>query len=171
MRDPGSTRDQLWIIPYNYHDMSSLSIPSKLSFPVIDIDTNNDSILVLDHSQNLWAFRNILSQEIEIKKVVDEKVRNFRCWGSKVIIYIENNELLQVSLETFKLSPIKPGFSISVSQIACGMEHCLIVTRSGYVYSFGSDEYGQLGNDADLDQKEPNLILNLSNCRVSKIAC
>lgn len=58
-----------------------------------------------------------------------------------------------------------------MSQIACGNSHCLIATRSGYVYSYGSDTYGQLGNDNYTDQTEPNLILQLSNCRVSKIAC
>jgi alpha-tubulin suppressor-like RCC1 family protein len=47
----------------------------------------------------------------------------------------------------------------------------LIATRSGYVYSYGSDEYGQLGNDNYTDQVEPNLILHLSNCRVSLIGC
>lgn len=59
--------------------------------------------------------------------------------------------------------PLKHGLSISVEQIACGANHCLIATRSGYVYSYGSDEYGQLGNDNFTDQKEPNLILQLSN--------
>ncbi|CAI2379821.1 unnamed protein product [Moneuplotes crassus] len=151
--------------------MSNLSIPSTLSFPLIDVDTNDENILILDHSQTLWDFKDIISSEIQIKKVIDQKVRNFKCWGDKVIIYIENNELLQVSLDTFECSPIKPGFCISVNQIACGQDHCLIVTRSGYVYSYGSGEFGQLGNDNDHDQSEPNLILNLSNCRVSKIAC
>ena len=54
MRDSGTSRDQLWLIPYNQNEMSSLSIPSKLEFPIIDIDTNNESILVLDNDQNLW---------------------------------------------------------------------------------------------------------------------
>jgi len=114
---------------------------------------------------------NISDQDIEMRKVVSDKVKYFRCWGSKVIIYTENNELIQVSLENFHPSPVKKGLCISVLQIACGKEHCLIVTRSGYVYSYGSDEYGQLGNDNFTDQKEPNLILQLSNCRVSKVAC
>lgn len=170
MRNSGGSRDQLWFIPYNYKDMSSLSIPSKLSFPLIDVDTNDENILILDHTQTLWDFKNVLSSEIEIKKVVDEKVRNFKWWGDRVIIYIENNELLQVSLDTFEASPIKLGLCISVSQIAWGKDHCLIVTKSGYVYSYGSGEYGQLGNDNEIDQEEPNLILNLSNWRVSKIA-
>jgi len=98
--------------------MSSLSIPSNLAFPIIDIDSNNDCILILDHSQNLWSFKNILERDIEIRKVVKEKVKNFKCWGSEVIIYIENNELLTVCLDSYKPSPVKPGLCISVSQIA-----------------------------------------------------
>lgn len=78
MRDPGAVRDQLWLIPYNQIEMSNLSFPSTLSFPIRGIDTNNEHILVLDNSQTLWSFQNILGQDIEIKKVIEEKVKSFR---------------------------------------------------------------------------------------------
>jgi hypothetical protein len=123
MRDPVAVRDQIWLIPYNQSEMSNLAIPSTLSFPIRAVDTNDDYILVLDNSQILWAFKDILSQDIQIKKVVQEKVKNFKVWGDKVIVYIENNELLQIPLKSLDPSPVKPGLCISVEQISCGLDH------------------------------------------------
>jgi alpha-tubulin suppressor-like RCC1 family protein len=147
------------------------SIPPTLVFPIKEIDTNDDQVVMLDNSGTLWIFSDISGEEISINKAVTHKVKQFKCWGDHVLVYAENNELLQFSFSTFDSYPVKPGLCISVEQIACGRDHCLIVTRSGYVYSYGSDEFGQLGNDNYTDQSEPNLILQLSNCKVSNIAC
>lgn len=151
--------------------MTSLTIPNTLSFPIKQVDADDEYILVLDNSNTLWTFKNITSPSIQIKRALKAKVKSFKIFNSKILAYIDTNELLQIPLNTLTPSPVKPGLWISVEQIACGKDHCLIVTRSGYVYSYGSDEYGQLGNDNFTDQAEPGLILQLSNCRVSKVAC
>lgn len=169
MKDSGAIRDQIWLIPYNQSDTSSLSIPSALSFPLRKLDTNNKIIMTIDNTFNLWRIKDI-NGETEITKMMKSNIKTFKCWGSKAIIYQENNELMQIDTDSLLVSPVKPGLWISVEQISWGKQHCLIATRSGYVYSYGSDEYGQLGNDNFTDQQEPGLILQLSNCRVSKIA-
>lgn len=120
MRDPGTIRDQLWIVPYNQSEMTNLSIPATVSFPVREIDTNNEHILVLDNSHTLWCFKNFNNKDIELKKAVKDKVKYFKCWNEKVLVYQENNELMQVELSTLEIAPIKPGLCISVKQIACG---------------------------------------------------
>jgi hypothetical protein len=39
-----------------------------------------------------------------------------------------------------------PGITGSIEEIAAGKNHSLVVTSSGQLYAFGSDQYGQLGN-------------------------
>lgn len=39
--------------------------------------------------------------------------------------------------------------STYISQIACGKNHALMLTSSGFIYSFGSNEFGQLGNPSE----------------------
>jgi alpha-tubulin suppressor-like RCC1 family protein len=39
--------------------------------------------------------------------------------------------------------------STYIFQIACGSNHALLLTSSGFVYSMGSNEFGQLGNPSD----------------------
>lgn len=39
-----------------------------------------------------------------------------------------------------------PGLTGSIVQIAAGKNHSLVLTSSGQLYGFGSDQYGQLGN-------------------------
>lgn len=57
MRDSGAIRDQIWIVPYRQNDMMNLSLPSTLGFPIKGVDCNNEYIVVLDNSNNLWALK------------------------------------------------------------------------------------------------------------------
>jgi len=66
---------------------------------------------------------------------------------------------------------VKLGHSLSVQEVSCGKSHTMILTKSGYVYSFGQGDYGQLGHCNGNSISDPELILKLSNYRVSKIAC
>src|SRR5262245_4147890 len=61
-----------------------------------------------------------------------------------------------------------------VAQISCGGNHSLILTQDGKVFSFGMNDYGQLGlgEECKLGNKfkeEPQLIKYLDN--VKQIAC
>lgn len=125
MRDSGTIRDQIWIVPYDMNDMISLSIPSTLSFPINKVDNNGQYIVLLDNSSTLWALKNIDSNDIEIRRVTKNKVKNYKVYNDQVIIYQENNEVGYVSLtgEPKVPKPLKQGLSISVEQIACGKAH------------------------------------------------
>jgi len=57
IRDSGTIRDQLWIVPYKQSEMINLSIPSTLSFPLRKVDCNNEYIVILDNLHNLWALK------------------------------------------------------------------------------------------------------------------
>lgn len=108
MKDSGAIRDQIWLIPYNQSDTSSLSIPSALSFPLRKLDTNNKIIMTIDNTFNLWRIKDI-NGETEITKMMKSKIKTFKCWGSKAIIYQENNELMQIDTDSLLVSPVKPG--------------------------------------------------------------
>jgi alpha-tubulin suppressor-like RCC1 family protein len=45
-------------------------------------------------------------------------------------------------LIAFPLKSIKSTF---ISKVACGLEHALLLTSSGFVYAMGRNSFGQLG--------------------------
>ena len=46
-----------------------------------------------------------------------------------------------------------------ITQVACGRVHTLLLTSSGFVYTFGKNQCGQLGlGAAQLSQPENNLM-------------
>ena len=63
-------------------------------------------------------------------------------------------------------------FQIEISSMSCGNSHTLILSSTGYVYSFGSNESGQLGLGDSLSGvsslPSPSLIRSIS--KISKIA-
>ena len=75
--------------------------------------------------------------------------------------------------------------STFISQVACGANHVLLLTSSGFVYSFGSNEFGQIGNPSETDdeensgfesapvkyESEPSIIFGLLNHKVTSIHC
>ncbi|XP_064473019.1 X-linked retinitis pigmentosa GTPase regulator-like isoform X2 [Ornithodoros turicata] len=58
-----------------------------------------------------------------------------------------------------------------VIQIACGDEHSVFFTASGQVFSFGSNEYGQLGQGHTKTVSRPRCIKALRNKRAVFAAC
>src|SRR5690349_17347399 len=56
-------------------------------------------------------------------------------------------------------------------QISCGGHHSLLLNEDGLVFSFGKNEYGQLGLGNKIDQTTPQLITSLENIRIKKISC
>jgi alpha-tubulin suppressor-like RCC1 family protein len=48
-----------------------------------------------------------------------------------------------------------PGATGSIKEIAAGKDHSLVVTSSGQLYAFGSDQYGQLGNGQSEEAPDP----------------
>ncbi|XP_075998044.1 putative E3 ubiquitin-protein ligase HERC3 [Genypterus blacodes] len=55
--------------------------------------------------------------------------------------------------------------------ISCGKDHTTILTKDGAVFTFGSGQYGQLGHNSFTDELHPRLVAELSEAKVTKIAC
>ena len=52
--------------------------------------------------------------------------------------------------------PMKQIQSTYISKVACGLEHTLLLTSSGFVYSMGRNGRGQLGRE---QQSVPDLMI------------
>ncbi|XP_037933955.1 probable E3 ubiquitin-protein ligase HERC4 isoform X2 [Teleopsis dalmanni] len=91
------------------------------------------------------------------------------CWGNTV-----HGELgLGGIEEEHILIPRKMSWKpdTSICHIACGKWHTLFLTVDGKVYSCGNNDNGQLGQLGELPTKRPQLIPELKNYKITKIAC
>src|SRR5580693_6434843 len=60
--------------------------------------------------------------------------------------------------------------SDTIVSIACGCNHSLVLTKDG-LYSFGYNEYGQLGLGNNTDQNIPHKITQFNSNTIVSIAC
>lgn len=67
---------------------------------------------------------------------------------------------------------VKPLVTKHVVQIACGHNHCLALTNAGELYSWGANQYGQLGFGYTSETvPKPILIASLVGLPVAFITC
>ncbi len=59
----------------------------------------------------------------------------------------------------------------TVVKVACGAFHNLALTSSGAVFSWGINDYGQLGNGTTSNSKVPILVEGLQDVAIRDIAC
>jgi len=59
----------------------------------------------------------------------------------------------------------------SITAIAAGQQHSLLINSTGKVYSTGDNQFGQLGLGDQISRFEPTLVSALSGYRIVKIAC
>ena len=57
-----------------------------------------------------------------------------------------------------------------MTDIACGKEHCLLLTEHGQVWSWGGGSRGQLGHGSLANEEKPRLVSALDGMRIRKIA-
>lgn len=62
------------------------------------------------------------------------------------------------------------GGRLTVTDVVCGKEHCLLLTEHGQVFSWGGGSRGQLGHGNLLSEERPRLVMALDGMRIKKIA-
>lgn len=89
-----------------------------------------------NNSNNVSSDRSSFSKESN-KKEVRINVEDFNY----------SNDLERDAQRVAHLAPAKVSISSSspVVQVACGLHHTVLLTLAGEVYTFGSNQYGQLG--------------------------
>ncbi|KAG1662456.1 E3 ubiquitin-protein ligase HERC2 [Nymphon striatum] len=58
-----------------------------------------------------------------------------------------------------------------IVKVAVGALHCLAVTDTGLVYSWGDNDHGQQGNSTTLVNNKPLLVQGLDGVKIAKVAC
>lgn len=61
--------------------------------------------------------------------------------------------------------------ALKVTDVACGKEHCMVLTETGQVYSWGGGTRGQLGHGILASEYKPKLIMALDGMRIRKVSC
>ena len=67
-------------------------------------------------------------------------------------------------------SPVIWSFSFLVA-ISCGDEHTAVVTQTGRLFTFGSNEFGQLGLGHNESILKPSCVKALKPDKVKTVAC
>ncbi|MEJ5166944.1 MAG: RCC1 repeat-containing protein [Thermoanaerobaculia bacterium] len=81
-------------------------------------------------------------------------------WGS--------NELGQLGIDELTWSynePVKLPYLEKIISASGGWDHSLALTEDGYVWAWGYNKYGQLGDNTKLSSRKPVKVLNISNVR------
>jgi len=62
------------------------------------------------------------------------------------------------------------GAQQKVVEVACGKEHCMLLTEHGQVYTWGGGSRGQLGHGTLASEESPRLVMALDGMKIIKIA-
>lgn len=79
------------------------------------------------------------------------------------------NRVSEPVLQPTRLPP--PLDRAIVPQLSCGYHHTAVVMESGAVYTFGRNDYGQLGLGHKQHTPRPTLVESLSRTRITQVAC
>lgn len=69
--------------------------------------------------------------------------------------------------------PYHLKLEVLISQIACGKSHTVLVTKSGVLYTMGSNLKGQLGvgTQSITNQASPDIVDSLSMFETKRVCC
>jgi alpha-tubulin suppressor-like RCC1 family protein len=95
-----------------------------------------------------------------------EKVTRISCGGTHSMALLESgrvyswgsNEFGQLGFENVKVSHKPKNIEMSdvkISKISCGAYHSLLLTNDGFIYAFGNNDCGQIGNGKIEKQMKP----------------
>jgi alpha-tubulin suppressor-like RCC1 family protein len=95
----------------------------------------------------------------------DDKVYEIKRYGKSSLIAFSENYLRIESLIVNELCYKK------VIDLANGDLHYVALTEDGYIYCWGDNSCGQLGNGSKIDNKKPELNENLSDSFIIDVKC
>jgi alpha-tubulin suppressor-like RCC1 family protein len=142
---------------------------------------------------NEWGYLGIGSQDIGYHKPIlnqylnNEFVIDISCGAYHSLVLTNCGEVYAWGVNNWgqigngcnrdQLKPIKvKGFNNErVVMISCGYHHSMALTECGHVYSWGENDYGQLGNGNTVHSNEPKFVAvidkNECNVFIEKISC
>ena len=129
------------------------------------------------------SFQNILKNQQELNLVnTKSQIISMKFSGKNALLLNDSGNLIMLSSFMSKSSGVNKLYRTPVeiyvpdakfSQIECGKDFCLLLTRNGILYSFGTNQFGQLGHGDNEPRKYPTVVqffLDMKK-RVDQISC
>nr|AKN21711.1 NEK8-2 [Schmidtea mediterranea] len=91
------------------------------------------------------------------------QTRNYE-FEKRSVVYV-------MDINTLNLSPVRLPSKIRIKQICSGENHTIVLTTDRTVFTWGSNEFGQLGHGDLVDRKKPELVSSLTQKSLIRIAC
>jgi alpha-tubulin suppressor-like RCC1 family protein len=63
------------------------------------------------------------------------------------------------TVHSFVVVIVENKCNVFIEKISCGSFHSLLLSSDGYIYAFGSNEYGELGNQKEENELSPHRII------------
>ncbi|KAG2328897.1 hypothetical protein Bca52824_000077 [Brassica carinata] len=126
-----------------------------------------------------------MSSEVQCGRVLGSYVKRIACGGRHSAVITDTGALLTFGWGLYgqcgqgstddELSPtcVSSLLGIRIEGVAAGLWHTVCVSSDGDVYSFGGNQFGQLGTGCDQAETLPKLLEapNLENVNVKTISC
>ena len=132
------------------------------------------------------ASKKTINRGVKITFPDDEEPRHVACGGSFSAVVTSSGKVYTwgmgkegqlgyktVLIEGLQHEPMQVTgelSAVSVMAIACGREHTLVLSFQGDMYSWGSNKYGQLGQNHYHNEMEPRRVEVESNLSFKRIA-
>ncbi|KAK1948183.1 putative E3 ubiquitin-protein ligase HERC1 [Phytophthora citrophthora] len=136
---------------------------------------NDCGQLGLDHTQHQSMPQLVRSLEgTEVSMVACGLYHTIICTASGELYSCGKNDYGQLGLAHNRQIKIPTVVSVPnemVCFVACGYYHSMIVTTGGRSFSFGRNDYGQLGIGSKIHQNVPNVVALSANTRMVRATC
>ncbi|XP_069571291.1 probable E3 ubiquitin-protein ligase HERC3 isoform X1 [Brachyistius frenatus] len=106
------------------------------------------------------------------QKFVMEKIKSVSCGDTDVVTLLSKRGIVfcvDTTRSPFKPSPPQALCDIPVSQVACGSQHTVALTKGGQLFTWGQDSRGQLGLGGN-GSNSPQYVRSLSGIPLVQIA-
>ncbi|KAI6648042.1 hypothetical protein LOD99_8244 [Oopsacas minuta] len=94
-------------------------------------------------------------------------------WGKNIGNQEIDSEVEQIEQSKSALITLDIDLKVGdqLKEVAVGISHCLLLTKNGFILSWGSNEYGQCGVGTYSHQQEPEILpINLTGVRFISIS-
>ncbi|XP_038561956.1 probable E3 ubiquitin-protein ligase HERC3 [Micropterus salmoides] len=151
---------------------------SNLGYHITDLSAGHRALAFLKSNGNSFIIRMNVSEDGRRvrgkQKFVNfkEKIQAVSCGDDTVTLLSERGSVLCVdAAHTYIPRPLEALSNIPVSQVACGGQHAVALTKDGHVYTWGQDSRGQLGlRERNLGPNSPQHLRSLSAIPLVQIA-
>lgn len=149
----------------------------------IDIACGSHFTLAIGSDNELYTWGNDIVTPTKIALPNNIKPKKIACGNNYAMIIVEDNELYAFGRNEYGqlgygttisvLNPFKITLpnGISATQIACGLDHSLMVGSDNELYSWGYNKEGQVGDGTTIDKYTPTKISLPNEIKPKKISC